>query len=235
MPKWLSLCLRIAIAAIIGTFLLRSAGRIYNNAGAWDLGAAMEILGIALVFGAVLFLLIGIPLLQQLGEKTTHLFMPTDENFPVVPQYSVAEARVKEGKYQEAVEEYRKVIVEHPDDVYPHIRISELAVEHMHDLKLAETELLAGQAKAVQEDAVALIAHKLADLYQHQFHDPQRGLDVLLGVHGKLTNAKHVKRTGERIESMQQSVESNQLPQSPKNIQLRKSRYRMHDDPSQRS
>ena len=119
--------------------------------------------------------------------------------------------------------------MEHPDDVYPHVRIAELAVEHLHDLKLAETELLAAQAKAVQEDAVALTADRLADLYQNQLRDPQRGLDALRSVQGRLTSAKHVKLMEERIEFMQQLVDGYQVPQPPKSIQLRKSRYRMRD------
>ena len=180
-------------------------------------------------YGLILFLLFGIPFIRRIGEKVSQLYEPADENFPVVPEYSVAEARAKEGKYQEAVDEYRKVITEHPADVYAHVRIAELATEHLHDLKLAETELLAAQAKAVQEDAMALTAHRLADLYQHQLNSPQRGLDVLLSVRGRLTSAKQVKLMEERIGFLRRLVDGHQVPQPPKNIPLRKSRYRMHD------
>jgi predicted negative regulator of RcsB-dependent stress response len=157
------------------------------------------------------------------------LYEPSDENIPVVPEYSVAEARAKEGKYTEAVAEYHKVIEKFPGDVYAHVRIAELSTEHLHDFKLAETELLAAQAKAVQEDVVVLVAHRLADLYQHQLNSSQRGLDVLLNVKGRLTNARHLRQTEERIEFLRQLADGHQVPQSPKNIQLRKSRYQMHD------
>jgi hypothetical protein len=229
----LNFCVRIAIAAIIAIPLMKFVGRTYERAGGYDIGSAMVIIAVALFFAAVLFLLFGIPFIQSMGEAASHLYEPGDENFRVVPEYSVAEARVKEGKYLEAVAEYRQVIEKFPADVYAHVRIAELAVEHLHDLKLAETELIAAQAKAAQEDAVVLAAHRLADLYQHQLNTPQRGLDVLLSVQGRLTNANHVKRTEERIESLRQFVDGYQVPQPPESIQLRKSRYRMHDDPSQ--
>jgi predicted negative regulator of RcsB-dependent stress response len=218
MAKWLNLAVRVLIAVVLGVYMMRMA------ATSGTFGPF-----IAVLYGVVLFLLFGVSFIQRVGKQASQLYMPGDENFQVPPQYSVAEARVKEGKYREAVAEYRQVIEKFPADVYAHVRISELAIEHLHDLELAETELLAAQAKAVQEDAVALTAHRLADLYQHQLNSPQRGLDVLLSVQGRLTSTKHVKLTGERIESLRQFADGCQVPQPPKDIQLRKSRYRMHD------
>ena len=224
MAKWLNLAVRVLIAVVLGAYMIREAARS---------GFFGPI--IALLYGAVLFLLFGIPFIQRIGKQASQLYMPGDENFQVSPQYSVAEARVKEGNYDEAVTEYRQVIEKFPTDVYAHVRISELAVEHLHDLELAETELLAARSKAVQEDAVALTAQRLADFYQYQLNSPQRGLDVLLDVQGRLTSVKHVRRTGERIESLRQLADGYQVSQQPKSIQLRKSRYKMHDDPSQHS
>ena len=216
-PK-LNFAIRLILAIVLGAYMIRMA------VGAGPLGVI-----IALLYGAVLFLLFGISFIQRVGKQASQLYMPADESIPLVPEYSVAEARVKQGNYPEAIDEYRKVIAEHPEDVYPHVRIAELAVEHLHDLKLAEAELLAAQAKAAQEDAVALTADRLADLYQNQLQDPQRGLDALRSVQGRLTSAKHVKLMEERIEFMQQLADGYQVPQPPKSIQLRKSRYRMRD------
>ncbi|MGD0017284.1 MAG: hypothetical protein ABSC38_07200 [Verrucomicrobiia bacterium] len=216
--KWLILAARVLIAVVLGIYLLRFTG-----------GASLLLPLVGVFYGLIIFLLFGFPFIRRIGEKVSQLYEPADENFPIVPQSSVAEARVKEGKYQEAVVEYRKVIAEHPADVYAHVRIADIAVEHLHDLKLAETELLAAQAKAVQEDAAVLIAHRLADLYQHQLNNPQRGLDVLLSVRGRLTSVKRLKLIEERIAFLRQLVEGHEIPQPPKSIQLRKSRYRMHD------
>lgn len=95
------------------------------------------------------FFIVGFFILRKAGNKAAQLYMPADENVRVVPECSIAEARVKEGKYPEAIAEYRQVIEKFPADVYAHVRIAGLATEHLHDLKLAETELLAAQAKAV--------------------------------------------------------------------------------------
>ena len=73
-----------------------------------------------------------------------------------MPEYSVAEARVNTGRYTEAIEEYRKVIGKHPDDMYPHLRIADIALKHLQDATTAEAELLAAFAKANGEDSAAL-------------------------------------------------------------------------------
>ena len=70
----------------------------------------------------------------------------------------MAEARVNTGKYPEAIEEYRKVIAKHPDDMYPHLRIADIALKHLQDATTAEKELLAAFAKANGEDSAALAA-----------------------------------------------------------------------------
>ncbi len=42
------------------------------------------------------------------------------------------------GKYQEAVDEYRKVIAEYPEDIYPHLRIAEMAVKNLNDVETGQ-------------------------------------------------------------------------------------------------
>ena len=222
----LNFIVRLLIAFVLVFFLFRFTK---SNVSEGDALSAFFVLALWLLYGFVLFLVFGTSFISKVADRFGNLYMPSDSGFRIVPEYSLAEAHVKKGRYTEAIDEYRKVITEHPADVYAHVRIAELATEHLHDLKLAETELLAAQAKAVQEDAMALTAHRLADLYQHQLNSPQRGLDVLLSVRGRLTSAKRLRLMEERIEFLRQLVEGHQMPQPPKSIQLRKSRYRMHD------
>lgn len=54
------------------------------------------------------------------------------------PLYSFAESRAMEGKYQEAEQEYEKIIREFPDEVRPHIGLIEIAVIRLHDGDLAD-------------------------------------------------------------------------------------------------
>jgi tetratricopeptide (TPR) repeat protein len=184
-------------------------------------GEAIFIVGVAALCGIVLFLLVGLPLLRRFAERTGNLYTGSDSSIRILPEYSVAEARVKQGKYTEAVEEYRKVVAQYPEDAYPHLRIAELALEHLHDSKLAELELLSAVAKAEGEDTSALAAGRLADFYQQTLHDPQRALEALQRLKEKLAGSKRGRLVEQRIETLEKIVEGYEVQKPPVKIAVK--------------
>jgi len=185
--KATSLIIRIVIAVMVGRYLIRWAGMT-------------PLLPIVFVpYGLLLWVLFGIPFMRKVGQSASDLYTGDGSQIPIRPEYSLAEARVKKGKYQEAIDEYRKVILEHPDDIYPHMRIAELAMKYLNDLKLAELELLSAMGKAKGEDSTVLTAGRLADFYQHTLQDPARALEVMKQLREKIHGEKHSKLAEERI------------------------------------
>jgi hypothetical protein len=214
--KVISLVLRIVIAVVIGVFLIEWAGAT----------PLLAIVGV--VYGVILWALFGIPWIRRVGDKFASLYVGNDADIRIVPEYSVAEARAQVGKYQEAVDEYRKVIVEHPDDIYPHLRIAELAVNHLNDVKLAELELLSAIAKAQGNDSTTLAAGRLADFYQVTLHDPARALAVMKQLREKIPGTKQARLAEERITTLEKIVAGTApLPSAPDKIAPRPSRYKM--------
>ena len=178
--------------------------------------------------GIVAFLIFGFPLLRKIGDKVSGLYMPSDSSFRLMPEYSLAEARVKKGKYQEAVEEFRKIIVEHPDDIHPHLRIADLALSHLNDVKLAESELVLAFAKAKGEYTVALAAGRLADFCQHTLHDPARALEVMKQLREKIPGTKQANLAKERIAALERMAREGPPTTSPPcKIAARPSRYKI--------
>jgi len=183
---------------------------------------------LAILFGVVLFAVVGVPLLRAIGGKISTFYMPSGDGLPIVPEYSVAEARAAAGKYQVAVDEYRKVIAAHPDDIYPHLRIAEFATKHLNDLKLAENELTAAMAKARGEVTVALAAGRLADFYQFQLQDMARALAVMKQLREKIPGSKEADSAEERIKVLEGFVRgTSRPPEPPDKIAPRPSRYKM--------
>jgi tetratricopeptide (TPR) repeat protein len=178
--------------------------------------------------GLVVFAFVLFPMMHKLGGKTSGLFMPSDDQMRIVPEYSMAEARAKKGKYQEAVDEYRKVIAEHPEDIYPHLRIAELVLDHLNDLKLVETELLSALEKAEGDVSIALAAGRLADFYQLTLNDPARALEIMKQVREKIPGTKRADLADERIAVLERIVQTGAPPpQTPDKIAARPSRYKM--------
>lgn len=193
-----------------------------------DFGQALFLVGIVALGGVVLFFVIGLPLIRRIGERSGKLFMPDDSQLRVMPEYSLAEARVNSGKYQEAVDEYRKVIAEHPDDIYPHLRIADLALAHLNDVKLAELELQSAFAKASGEVSTALAAGRLADLYQHTQHDVARALEVMKQLREKIPDTKRARLAEERIAALERLAAGEPPPPvTPDKVSIRPSRYKM--------
>jgi len=227
--KW-SWPIRIVIALLVGFGMLAV---VYSGVPKGQpLSPGDKIVGLilSLMYGGVLFCLFGWPMIQHVGDRIGTLYTGGDEGFRISPEYSVAEARAGAGKYQEAIDEYRKVIAEYPEDIYPHLRIAEMAVKHLHDLNLGELELLSALGKATGEDSTALAAGRLADFYQLTLQDPARALEVMKQVREKIPGAKQARLAEERIAVLEGIVHDGvSLPKSPEKLASRPSRFRLSE------
>jgi hypothetical protein len=169
-------------------------------------------------------------MIQHVADRVASLFTGRDEDVRIVPEYSVAEARASVGKYQAAIDEYRKVIAEHPDDIYPHLRIAEMAVENLKDVTLGELELLSAISKATGKDSTALAAGRLADFYQHTLQDPARALDVMEQLRERIPGTKQARLAEERIAVLEGIVHGGlALPKAPGKIAAKPSRFKLTD------
>ena len=196
----------------------------FVSGGGWGFITAGIVAGV----GILAFLIIGFPLLRKIAEHTFSFYTPSDDSSQITPEYSVAEARVNTGKYAEAIEEYRKVIIRHPDDMYPHLRIADIALKHLQDAETAEVELQVALAKAGGEDSSALAAGRLADLYQLTLHDPGRALDVMKQLREKIPGTKQAKLAEERIVILEGIVHrAEPLAKSPDKIANTPSRFKL--------
>jgi tetratricopeptide (TPR) repeat protein len=231
LKRWVSVTIRIGIALAMGIPLFRWAAGTMNAGSGLDFGAAFTIVGALLFYALILLLLFGRSIMESVANRFESFYLGGhDDNFRIVPEYSTAEARVKNGRYQEAIDEYREVISEYPDDIYPHLRIAELAVKHLNDVKLAELELLSAMGKAKGEDSTALAAGRLADLYQLTLQDPAQALEVMKQLREKIPGTKQARLAEERITVLEAIVHDGvALPKAPEKIAHRPSRYKMSD------
>lgn len=212
------LIIRIAIAIVVGGYLIRWAG------------VSLLLPIVAIPYGLLLWVLFGIPFIRRAGEAAAALYTGDDTQILIMPEYSVAEARAGVGKYQEAIDEYRKVILEYPDDIYPHLRIAEFAAKHLNDLKLAELELLSALGKAKGADSTALAAGRLADFYQITLQDPARALDVMIQLRERIPGTKQARLAEQRITVLESIAHDGvPLPKPPDKITNRPSRFKLSE------
>ena len=214
--KHFSLPIRIVIAVGVGYAMLRFLFAGSNG----HLDAVGQFVGVALaiVYALVLFGLFGFDALRHFVERFGRIYEPKNKHFRIMPEYSVAQARLKEGRYAEAVAEYHKVIEQFPQDIHAHLQIAEIAAEKLNNFGLAELELQAAFAKASSPDAVALAAHRLADFCQHKLKQRARAVEVMEQLRRRLPESKHALGAQQRIAVLLELPAREEPTPSPKKI-----------------
>ena len=215
--KKFSLILRLAIAVGLGIVLLRF---LFAN-GAPDPATKLVGLILAIFYGLALFLLFGWSFMQAVAEKFTNLYLPPDKNFRVLPEYGIAEGRRKAGDYPGAIAAYREIIARWPEDVFAHVQIAGIAVTQLHDLELAELELLSATAKAAAEDTIALTHNRLADFYQSDRPDLPRAVAVIEQLCARLSGTKAAQHAADRLGALHKIMAGETPVPSPAKIEFR--------------
>jgi tetratricopeptide (TPR) repeat protein len=217
MMSKLSLTIRIVIALVLGGLILWV---VFGNGEPTGPDKLVGLI-LSVCYGFVLFVLFGWALLQQLGERIGSVYLPSDKNFRIMPEYSKAEARLKVGDYTAAVAEFRQVVARFPDDIYAHVQIGQICADHLHDLATAETELLTACTKAGSADSIVMAHNRLADLYQFKLQNPTRALEVMTQLRTKLPDTKAAERAGERVNALQEIIRGFTPAKPPEKITYR--------------
>lgn len=83
-------------------------------------------------------IVVGPAVAQLFGTPAGFLFYPNKHYDRPQPMYGIPEARRKEGNYEEAMEGFRRITIEHPQEVKAWVRMMEIAVFDLHDRARAE-------------------------------------------------------------------------------------------------
>ena len=193
LPLWLRLLLRGIPAAALTFYLV---WKVVDGMKNPDYGSAFIIAGMVAAIGIIWGVAIGIPLVARFGEKCGQLYVPSDKNFRIRPEFSIAEAHAKAGRYTEAIEQFRRDIEQFPKEPMPHIRIADIQLQHFHSPAAAYVELQSALSKARSADAFALLSHRLADLTLAQ---PAIAIGYLRQIERRYPGTKHAKAAAERI------------------------------------
>ena len=110
---------------------------------AGDGSAAGQIAGVmaGLLFGLVLAFIWVPVVINLVSDFFGSLFTGGTEPPPPEPHYSIADTRVKQGRYHEAIHEIQKELQKFPTDITGHIKLAEIQAQHMCDLPGAQITL----------------------------------------------------------------------------------------------
>jgi tetratricopeptide (TPR) repeat protein len=154
-----------------------------------------------IVFCAVVFSILWTPhIAAAIFKPLTSMY--DGGNIPPVPRpaYSVAQARQKQGRYQEAAIEIRAQLAKFPTDFEGHMLLAQLQAENLNDLAGAEAtieQLVAQPGHAPCNLAFAL--YSLADWHLQHAKDPAAARLALERVLELLPNSEFALGAAQRI------------------------------------
>ena len=155
-----------------------------------------------LLIGGVIVAIFFLDIVMGLSNRMTNVLMPQVDDVELRPEYSEAEARAREGKYEEAVVAFRKVWEKYPHDVTSHVRIAEIMSEHLQRPDDAVTELKAALAKTTKPETWAFVANRLADIQVEYRRDFAAAREVLQQVMLKFPNTSHATSAVARVRAL---------------------------------
>src|SRR5206468_2688628 len=112
----------------------------------------------------VLGLMWGAPLAGFFAEMVHGLYAPSADSCNIYREYSIAEARVKQGLFKEAIAEFEKYKLEDPEGLTPYLRIADLLADKFQDYPAAVAQLRSAVPVAHSREMFSLLQFRLADL-----------------------------------------------------------------------
>ncbi len=128
-PFWTRVLIRLGI--VLGAFALAALA-------AWAGGSLIGLLFLAFAF-ALAAVIFGPLLAEYVATPMGSLFYPTRALDHAPPAYGIAESKVKQGAYEEAMRLYEETAQTHPDELKPYVDMIEIAVKHLRDPQRAGT------------------------------------------------------------------------------------------------
>lgn len=172
---------------------------------AWWLGALSDSFGLfmAVVLGLIWALLVVWPFCGWMGTMLGSIISPQEKwDHDQMPQYSVPESKIKQGKYDEAITLFRELSEKYPAEITPHLRIGDIMFEQKGDREAAIQEFEVAVTKAQTVEALMFVTIRLVDWYTLENPRSDKALKLLREVQRQFPNTKQSKIAEKRARTI---------------------------------
>jgi len=117
-------------------------------------------------------------------------------------EYSKAKSLAAQGRFQEAIEEFRRGLEQDPDNVMLRLEIAEIYSREMKDFRRAIEELEKCLELRLGETQGASILNRIADIYETNLGSVEAVASALMRIQEKWPGTKVASRAQERIRAI---------------------------------
>lgn len=142
----------------------------FFGGGFWMLCRSNPFYGAALIIiGAMI---VAFPAAELLARPIMGFYYPT-ESGPPPPNFSIPEARVKQGRYEDAMQEYAAIAAKYPTAMLAYAGMIEVAFKHLHDQARADAAYRQGMTAITDREQQASL-HRLYTAFRSWAANPPR-------------------------------------------------------------
>lgn len=161
----------------------------------------VAILGLAIVIGAIA----AISIIPSIGETIGNFFFNPNQQIEKNP-HSSAMAKIAQGDYEGAIEEYKKNLAENPDDMHALSEIIHMYCDKLHDHDAAERFLEEALQQEWPPEQGAFIAARLVDVYWNHKRDASRARHVLQQIVETMPDTRHSANAAHRLLEIERTL-----------------------------
>lgn len=149
--------------------------------------------------------------LPAAAESVGNAFFSPNEEIEKSP-HSDAQAKMAQGDFPGAIEEYRRAFEADPSDTLALSEIARIYCERLQDFDLAAAALEQALQNEWPHDQAAFLASRLVDVYWKYQHDAVRARPVLIQIVESMPETRHAANATHRLLEIDRALETGALP-----------------------
>ena len=168
-------------------------------------------LAIVALYWIVVAVFIAPPMSKLLGENLVR-FVFGEKGGRITRDHSRARSLAAKGKFEEALEEYRRGMEKEPENVMLRMEIAEIYSGEMKDFHAAISELEECLTLKLGATQGASILNRMADIYETNLGDIEGALAALRRIQEMWPGTKLAERARERINATGEETQNSGSP-----------------------
>jgi len=158
---------------------------------------------VVVLYWVVVAVFVAIPLATFFSEKFLAPLMG-DRGAKITRDYSKAKSLAAQGKFEEAIEEFRRGLEDEPDNVMLRMEIAEIYGREMKDFRQAISELEECLKLRLGETQGASILNRIADIHETNLGEVEAAVATLTRIVENWPGTKVAWRAQQRIEGIRE-------------------------------
>lgn len=160
--------------------------------------------GFILIGGSAAIIVV-VMVMPRIGDAVGNFFFQPNETIEKDP-HSSAQAALARGDYASAVEEYRQILENDPNDTLSYSEIAKISCEHLDDAAGAQALLEEALQREWAPNDAAFLSSRLVDVYWKFEHDARSARALLLQIIESMPGTRHAANAEHRLKEIEQQI-----------------------------